>query len=149
MEVSRPDEASRLRITLDDASNCSIYEQIVQQVQEAVATGTLRSGERLPTVRQLADQLDIAPGTVSRSYSELERLGLVVTEGSKGTRVAERPGRGAPEDERMQTLTGLLRPVAVAGFHLGGTAAELRDALEAAMRDIFGESSASSPAGEV
>lgn len=128
---------SRLRVTIDDASDRSIYEQIVAQVTEAVATGLLRPGERLPTVRQLADELDIAPGTVARAYSELERQKLVVTEGARGTRVAERAGTPPSDENRPETLTGLLRPVAVAAFHLGGTADELRAALEEAMRGIF------------
>lgn len=131
------ESGSRLRLTLDDASDLSIYEQIVRQITEAVATGALRPGERLPTVRHLADELDIAPGTVARAYSELERQGLVVTEGPRGTRVAERPKARSEDTERQETLVGLLRPVAVAAFHLGGTADELRTALEGAMRGIF------------
>src|SRR5206468_2526682 len=78
-------------VRIDDASDRAIHEQIVSQIQEAVATGTLRPGNRLPPVRQLADQLEIAPGTVARAYSELERRGIVVTDGARGTRVAERP----------------------------------------------------------
>lgn len=133
-------EESAFRLRIDDASDRSIYEQIVAQVQEAVATGNLRPGERLPTVRHLADELDVAPGTVARAYRELERLSTVTTDGARGTRVAERDGAAAPEGERPEMLTGLLRPVAVAAFHLGATAAELRSALDAAMRDIFGGS---------
>jgi DNA-binding transcriptional regulator YhcF (GntR family) len=125
--------------TIDDTSEISIYEQIVAQVQEAVATGRLQSGDRLPPVRRLADTLDIAPGTVARAYSELERLGVVVTDGARGTRVAERRQNPLPDAERPDTLVGLLRPVAVAAFHLGSTAAELRQALETAMRDIFND----------
>lgn len=133
-------------VAIDEASSRSIYEQIVAQVQEAVATGRLRSGERLPAVRQMADQLDIAPGTVARAYGELERLGLVVTDGARGTRVAERaappPAAGRPE-----ALAGLLRPVAVAAFHMGATARELRDALEEAMRGIFDGGAEERPPG--
>jgi len=131
------------RFEIDDRSReRSIYEQIVAQAQEAVATGKLQSGARLLTVRQLADELDIAPGTVARAYSELERLGVVVTEGKRGTRVAERAQPGIAEGNRPESLVGLLRPVAVAAFHLGATAKQLRDALEVAMRDIFNESRA-------
>jgi len=125
-------------VRIDDASDRSIYEQIVAQVQEAVATGTLRPGERLPPVRQLADQLDIAPGTVARAYGALERLGVVVTDGARGTRVADRSGSRSRQKARPESLVGLLRPVAVAAYHLGATAEELRGALEEAMRDIFG-----------
>jgi len=122
---------------IDDSSEHSIYEQIVAQAQEAVATGKLRPGERLPTVRELADVLDIAPGTVARAYSELERLGVVVTEGKRGTRVAERERPAIPQSERPAMLVGLLRPVIVAAFHLGATAPELRQALDGAMKDIY------------
>ena len=127
----------QFRVRIDDSSDLPIYEQIVVQIQEGVATGALRPGKRLPTVRQLADRLEIAPGTVARAYAELERRGVVVTEGARGTRVADRREEALPETERPQVLAGLLRPVAVAAFHLGATAQELRDALDAAMRDIF------------
>lgn len=133
-----PDPRPRaFRPRIDDASDRSIYEQIVAQITEAVATGDLHAGERLPTVRQLADELDVAPGTVARAYSELERERLVITEGSRGTRVAERPTPRLREMERPETLAGLLRPVAVAAFHLGANAKELQSALDEAMRGIF------------
>ena len=126
---------ARFHFRIDDTSDLSIYEQIVAQVQEAVATGELPAGERLPPVRQLADELDIAPGTVARAYSELERRGVVITEGARGTRVAGR--ERAVKPDRPETLTGLLRPVAVAAYHMGATAQELRAALERAMHGIF------------
>lgn len=124
-------------VTIDDTSNASIYEQIVARVQEAVATGELAPGSRIPPVRRLADQLDIAPGTVARAYSELERLGVVVTEGARGTRVANRKPVPEPEAVDAETLVGLLRPVAVAAFHMGAVADDLRAALEDAMSGIF------------
>src|SRR4029078_3444010 len=110
---------SSFQFRIDDASDKSIYEQIIGQVQEGVATGALRPGDRLQPVRQLADELDIAPGTVARAYSELERLGVGVTEGARGTRIAERNDKA--NVDRLEQLVGLLRPIAVAAFHLGGT----------------------------
>ena len=123
-------------IQIEDSSDKSIYEQIVEQVTEAIATGRFRPNERLPTVRRLADELDVAPGTVGRAYGELERQGLIITEGARGSRVARRDHRTEGVD-RSDTLAGLLRPVAVAAFHLGATAAEVRAALEEALRGIF------------
>ncbi|HEY8470100.1 MAG TPA: Clp protease N-terminal domain-containing protein [Longimicrobiales bacterium] len=134
--------APRFRIRIDDSAAVSIYEQIIGQIQEAVATGQLRPGDRLPTVRQLADDLDIAPGTVARAYGELERLGILVTEGARGTRVAEQQKPLVPDAERPNTLVGLLRPVAVAAFHLGASADELRAALEEAMKGIYDQPAA-------
>jgi GntR family transcriptional regulator len=124
------------RLEIDEASERSICEQIVTGVQEAVATGRLGSGERLPSVRRMADQLDVAPGTVARAYGELERLGVVVTDGARGTRVAERPA-AAPDPARAAELERMMRRVAVTAFHMGATAAELREALDRATRDLL------------
>ncbi|HUF67921.1 MAG TPA: Clp protease N-terminal domain-containing protein [Longimicrobiales bacterium] len=124
-------------VEIDDTSETSIYEQIVARIQEAIATGELAPGTRLPAVRRLADQLDIAPGTVARAYSELEALGLVVTDGARGTRVAERKPVPRPEAIDAETLAGLFRPVAVAAFHMGAAAADVRAALEEAMTGIY------------
>lgn len=124
-------------VQLDDNSERTIYEQIVAQVQEAIATGRLAAGDRLPTVRELADQLGIAPGTVARAYSELERGNIVISQGVRGTRVAGRPKPALDPLARPVNLAGLLRPAAVAAFHMGATAEQLRAALDDAMKDIF------------
>lgn len=61
----------------------------------AIAAGTLEAGERLPTVRSLAADLDVAPGTVARAYRELEAAGVIETRGRLGTFVSldADPGR--------------------------------------------------------
>jgi len=132
-----PTTPDAFRVVIDDTSSASIYEQIIAQVQEAVATGLVDPGYRLPPVRRLADELDIAPGTVARAYGELERLGVVVTEGARGTRIADTTRHAMPAEERAETLMGLLRPVVVAAFHLGASAQELMGALERAMSGIM------------
>jgi DNA-binding transcriptional regulator YhcF (GntR family) len=137
--VRAPERKSTFRVQVDDTSDLSIYEQIVEQIREAIATGVLSPGERLPTVRQMADELDVAPGTVARAYTELERVQLVKSEGSRGTRVAAQTPPPVPDGVRQENLVGLLRPVAVAAFHLGATAQELRSALDEAMKQIFHE----------
>lgn len=135
------------RVRIDDESGSSIYEQIVARIREGVATGALRPGERLQPVRRLADELDIAPGTVARAYRELERLGVVETDGARGTRVADPRRDRPPAGDRHETLVGLLRPVAVAAFHMGASAGELRSALEPAMEGILGEGGPDEDAG--
>src|SRR5256885_5656991 len=129
--------APGFEVRIDDSSDRAIHEQIVAQIQEAVATGTLRPGNRLPPVRQLADQLEIAPGTVARAYSELERRGIVVTDGARGTRVAERPRTPVAARNRPENLVGLLRPVVVAAFHLRATAQGTQRAVATAKRGMF------------
>lgn len=72
----------------DPGSGSPPFEQLRAQIARRVASGELPAGTRLPTVRALAAQLDLAVNTVARSYRELEADGVVVTEGRRGTFVA-------------------------------------------------------------
>jgi ATP-dependent Clp protease ATP-binding subunit ClpA len=63
--ATAPEAGAGFTVRIDDDSNRTIYEQIMGQLKEAAATGRLRAGERLPPVRELADRLGIAPGTVA------------------------------------------------------------------------------------
>jgi DNA-binding transcriptional regulator YhcF (GntR family) len=67
------------------------YEQIRARLAALIGTGQLAEGERLPTVRQLAADLGLAPGTVGRAYRELEAAELIGTRRGAGTRVAALP----------------------------------------------------------
>jgi GntR family transcriptional regulator len=77
-----------MRIAVDLASATPQYEQLRAQVVALIASGGLREGARLPTVRTLASDLGIAAGTVARAYRELEATGHVVTRRRVGTVVA-------------------------------------------------------------
>ena len=124
-------------LTVDAEAGVPVYQQIVQQIREGVAGGRLAPDDRLPTVRQLAAELGVAPGTTARAYQELEQAGVVVTGGPKGTRIAATRAPAVPEPERTATLVGLLRPVAVAASYLGASADEVRAALEQALAGIY------------
>lgn len=75
-------------IYFSGTNKVSLYQQIVEQVKQLVATGSIQPGEHLPTVRQLAHQLHINPGTVARAYSDLERQGVVMSRHGGGTIVS-------------------------------------------------------------
>lgn len=75
-------------IVIDPASPLPPFEQLRAQLVDAVATGELVAGQRLPTVRRLADDLGLAPGTVARAYRELEASGFIETRGRNGTFVS-------------------------------------------------------------
>ena len=75
-------------ITIDPSSAVPPFEQLRAQLVEAVASGELPAGERLPTVRRLADDLGLAPGTVARAYRELEASGIIETRGRAGSFVS-------------------------------------------------------------
>jgi DNA-binding transcriptional regulator YhcF (GntR family) len=89
-----------LRITVEAASNTPPYEQVRGQLADFIETGVLAEGTRLPPVRQLAGDLDLAAGTVARAYSELESAGLVQTRRGGGTVVAPRPELSTEEIQR-------------------------------------------------
>lgn len=71
--------------TVDPHTGVPIYLQLIEQVKRSVALGVLTSGERLPTVKQLATELTINPNTVARAYRELEREGVIETSVGRGS----------------------------------------------------------------
>jgi GntR family transcriptional regulator len=75
---------------LDIKSGVPFYRQIVDQIRYAIASRQLLPGEQLPTIRDLAVQLEINPNTARKAYSELEILGVLDTQQGTGTFVAER-----------------------------------------------------------
>lgn len=75
-------------VTIDPASSVPPFEQLRAGLVDAVTTGRLAAGERLPTVRALAEDLGIAPGTAARAYRELEAAGIIETRGRNGTFVS-------------------------------------------------------------
>ena len=75
-------------IELQPDANQAPFAQIKAAITHAIATGALLGGDQLPTIRQLAGDLDVAPNTVARAYRELEEDGLVRQRGRRGTEVA-------------------------------------------------------------
>jgi len=73
---------------LDPNSGVSYYVQLMQQVRQAVLFGILKSGDQLPTVREVVAQVALNPNTVLRAYRDLEHEGLVVSRPGLGTFVA-------------------------------------------------------------
>jgi GntR family transcriptional regulator len=121
-------------LSVAPASGVPIYRQLVDQIRARVAGGHLRAGEFLPSVRQVAEQLEVNPMTVSKAYSLLERDGVVELVRGQGMRV-NHPGGAANGKARRQAILPLLRQVADAARHLSLTPeqvlAELEPLLEA------------------
>ncbi len=72
-------------LKVDQHSGVPIYLQIVDQVRHALEVGTLQPGHQLPTVRQMASELSIAPNTIVRAYNELQADGLIESRQGVGT----------------------------------------------------------------
>jgi DNA-binding transcriptional regulator YhcF (GntR family) len=106
-----------LLLLLNQASPVPPYEQIGLQIRTIIASAQLAPGTQLPSVRQLARDLGVAPNTVVRAYNELERNGWVVTSKRKGVMVAPRPPILTPE-ERHQRLEQAVSALLVATYPL-------------------------------
>jgi len=77
-------------IVIESNSELPIYEQIVRQVKFAVATGSLRPGDRVDSVRDLAKQIVVNPNTVARAYRDLQEDGVLETVRGQGLKVCAR-----------------------------------------------------------
>ncbi|HEX9080741.1 MAG TPA: GntR family transcriptional regulator [Holophagaceae bacterium] len=97
-----------MKILLSNASPHPIYEQIVSQVRSQILCGALKEGEPLPSIRKLAQILQISVITTKRAYDELEREGLLDTVGGKGTFVAS-PNAEFLREKRVALVEAKLR----------------------------------------
>ena len=102
---------------LNFKSGKSTYLQIIEQVKYALATGALRPGDQLPSIRALAEQLRINRNTVAKAYGELEHESVVQTEHGKGVFCI---GAGSQLDirARRRILAQAVDGVIVQAYHL-------------------------------
>ena len=112
-------------------SSAPAYVQLVQQVRQALLSGVLRPGDRLPTVKEVVSELAINPNTVLKAYRELEREGLVEGRQGIGTFALRRPD-GPPPATQAALARGLARCVAKAQ-EAGLDAADMESLLHATL----------------
>ena len=94
-----------------------VYLQLVDQVKEAVAAGSVRDGDPLPSIRPLAEELRVNRNTVAKAYAELERQGAIETVAGKGCfiRTTQSPFR---KDARLKLLASEIDQAVVQAHHL-------------------------------
>ena len=120
------------------ASGLPIYRQIVDQVRRHAASGRLTPGDFLPSVRQVALELEVNPMTVSKAYSLLERDGLVELVRGQGMRLAPRPPAqtNGTLRERQEQLMPLLRQVAAEAYQLSLTGQQVRTLFDRVIKEL-------------
>lgn len=104
-----------LEFQLDYDRGVPIYRQITDAVLSALSTGTLALGEQLPTIHQLARDLDVNPNTVARAYRDLEQGGHIVSRRGRGTFPA--PRKPSPVDVHATLRQLYDRTIADAARH--------------------------------
>jgi DNA-binding transcriptional regulator YhcF (GntR family) len=115
-----------MMLEVDARSAVPPYEQLREQVTALVVGGALPRGARLPSIRQLANDLGLAGGTVARAYRELEADGVVSTHGRHGTIVASVPRRSTPEPKLLAAARRFATEAASAGVGLDDALAAVR-----------------------
>jgi GntR family transcriptional regulator len=128
-----------MHFQISSADGLPIYQQIVNQVRHLIAAGRLQSGEELPPIRSLAEQLTINPNTVARAYLELERAGVVTKRHGSGTYVS-----GAvsplPQREKLKVLKPRADALLVEAAHLDIDLDDVLDLLRERHETIYSSS---------
>ena len=113
---------------LDLHTGVPVYRQIVDQVRGAIASGALSAGHQLPTVRQLAVDLEVNPNTIVRAYRELEYDGLLETHQGTGTFISDQKIPRA-RDERQRQLNQIVSDAIARAGAAGFTVQDLLELL--------------------
>ena len=119
------------RIRVDPTLPTPIWSQIEEGVRYLVASGALRPGDALPSVRDLARDQRVNPNTVAKAYQRLAEAGIVETRRGEGTFVAERPP-SMPPAEKARILREGAKRFSTLAVNLGATPAEATSAVQAA-----------------
>jgi GntR family transcriptional regulator len=122
-------------IQIDARDSTPIYAQIERALRAAIASGRIATGEQLPTVRQLAVDLQVNANTVARVYTDLERQGVLETRRGVGSFVIASPAKARPPSEHARRLRAFATRVLADATAAGFTAEEVIAQLHAHRKD--------------
>jgi len=120
---------------IDRRSGTAVYAQLGEQVRQAVRTGRLVEGDRLPTAREVAERHGVNPNTVLRAYRDLEVMGVVEVRQGAGTFVSAAPPPADVTGQLREELTGWAARARTAGLDLGTARALADDAVTDAFEE--------------
>lgn len=113
---------------LDTGARTPLYQQIVDQTQEALARGYLQEGDQLPSVREMARTLVVNESTVTRAYREMEGLGMIETVVGRGTFISlDRDKMEGAKERLLADLRDLLGQAIFLGIGLDEVIRTYRD----------------------
>lgn len=117
-----------MRIIILNGSGQPIYDQITDQIKNLILNGELSEGEQLPSIRNLAKELQISVITTKRAYEELEREGFIETVAGKGSFVAVQD-KELLREKKLQIIEEKLQSAVIEAKQLGLTIEELNEML--------------------
>lgn len=98
-----------VQLVIDPVSSVPFYRQIIDMVLAGIASGRLVPGEKLPTIRRLAQDLNVNANTVVKAYSQLQMLGAVQAQQGLGIFISDQPAAMQSSAERLRALDELCR----------------------------------------
>jgi GntR family transcriptional regulator len=122
-------EVLTIFIRIEPSSPVPIYRQIIDQIRYQIATGALREGDQVPSIRQLADKLAVNQNTILKVYNQLCAEKVLRVERGSGTFVAA-SRQSIPVAERRKIVAKLLRDAAVQAIHLDVGLEQIKEQLE-------------------
>ena len=123
-------------LKMNERSNTTYHAQLIEQITEAFTAGKIKPGERLPTTRQMGAALGLHFNTVARAYRALEEMGYLVTRQGRGTSALSPALADAPEDNRVNDISGQARQFVQRLLRAGHSAAEVENALAQALEEL-------------
>jgi GntR family transcriptional regulator len=111
-------------LRIDTTDSLPVYAQIVDQIKRAIASGSVKAGEALPSLRETALRLRVNPLTVGKAYKQLEIDGLIETRHGLGSFVTANDG--ATDTFRRDALSREIDNLIVDAFHMGVSSGELK-----------------------
>lgn len=112
---------------LDVRSRKPIYEQLVEKLKQLIINDVLKEDEKLPSVRELAQQLTINPNTIQKAYRQLESQGYIYSLKGKGSFV--HPVKKSENEEELKKVREELRKLFAEAIYLGMSAEEIQTLL--------------------
>jgi GntR family transcriptional regulator len=127
-----------LHLHIDPQSGLPVYRQMIDQIKYYVASGALKPGQQLPSVRDLAQRLSINPTTVVKAYNELESEHVIELHHGKGAFVSERADSGVSAFEKDKVVRRLARQLAVESQQIGASYEFVQDVFDEEWQQLSG-----------
>ena len=121
-------------IQVDVRSRVPIYEQIVNSFKQMTMSGILLPDEKLPSVRELSQELTINPNTIQKAYQELERQNIIYTKRGQGSFVNPNI-QAINKEEKMEELIEEIKRIIVESMYLGISKEKFLDIINSAYED--------------
>ncbi len=128
-----------MNLEIDFRSGIPIYLQVVERIKERLATGVLRPGDQLPTVRALALELRVNFNTIARAYRILDEAGIISTQQGRGTYILDAPEPTVAKDMRQKALEDLTRRYIEDAERLDATLEEVLKCLKDQLQHTIGK----------